>query len=218
MRVIILAAGQGFKLDGFNKLLIKHPETGKRIIDTYIEAFHGKDITVVTGYRAINIMHNYPKLNYIHNPDWAVTNNSYSLALALDDSPCYVISDDLIITSDLIKMLDNAPQDCVLTEVRENRTLTAVNCVVNHDDKTIKNIYQGSLREQIDPEAIGIYKISDADVLRSWKRNCVEHGNLFAGQNLPLNIGKQIYSCDIGACSLSEVNTPMDYIRLISNY
>jgi len=217
MRVIILAAGQGFKLDGFNKLLIKHPETGKRIIDTYIEAFQGKDITVVTGYRAINIMHNYPELNYVHNSDWAVTNNSYSLALALDDTPCYVLSDDLIIKPELIKMLDDAPEDCVLTEIRDNRTLTAVNCVVNNDG-SINNIYQGTLREQTDPEAIGIYKISDFEILRSWKRNCVEHGNLFAGQNLPLNVDKEIYSCDIGNQSLFEINTPLDYIRLISNY
>ena len=56
MRVIILAAGQDCQLDGYNKLLIKDPESGDSVLDKYIEAFNGFNITVV-GYRAINVMH-----------------------------------------------------------------------------------------------------------------------------------------------------------------
>ena len=41
MRVIILAAGQAVQLDGYNKLLIKDPESGASILDKYIEAFNG---------------------------------------------------------------------------------------------------------------------------------------------------------------------------------
>ena len=65
MRVIILAAGQAVQLDGYNKLLIKDPSTKKTILDMYLEAFQGHDVTIVLGYRAINVMHEYGDLNYI---------------------------------------------------------------------------------------------------------------------------------------------------------
>ena len=95
MKVIILAAGQGLQLDGYNKLLIQDPLSGKSILDKYLEAFAGMEITVVLGYRSINVMHKYPSLKYIYNRDWAVWNNSYSLSLAITEEPTFVISGDL---------------------------------------------------------------------------------------------------------------------------
>ena len=214
MRVIILAAGQAFQLDGFNKLLIKDPKDGRKIIDKYLEAFKGKNITVVLGYRAINMMHNYPNLHYVFNPDWAVTNNSFSLAHAIDDSPCFVLSCDLFIDPELIRMMDETHADCVLTENLSNRTLTTLNCSLSKNRKIVE-IYQGPLKSNHDPAAIGIYKITNPEILKAWKRNCLEHSNLFVGQNLPFNIDFPIYALDKGPYSVDEVNTPLDYIRLI---
>ena len=37
MKVIILAAGQGFKLDGFNKVLLKDPARNRTILDLYLD-------------------------------------------------------------------------------------------------------------------------------------------------------------------------------------
>ena len=214
MRVIVLAAGQGYQLDGFNKLLIKHPGDGARIIERYQEAFRGKEITIVVGYRAINVMHNYPKLNYIYNGDWAVTNNSYSLSMAISNEPCYVISGDLFFDPDLIKELDDAGPDLVVTQMRENRILNAVN-VSATEDGVIDEVYQGKLRSMQHPEAIGIFKISDPKLLSLWKRNCLEYGNLFVGQNIPFAEGMDVYSHDVSGCKIDEVNTPMDYLRLL---
>ena len=45
MRAIILAAGQGFKLDGCNKLLLKDPNTGEMIIDQYLRFFSNMEIS-----------------------------------------------------------------------------------------------------------------------------------------------------------------------------
>ena len=39
MKCIVLAAGQGFQLDGCVKLLIKDPKTGEKIIDQLIKNF-----------------------------------------------------------------------------------------------------------------------------------------------------------------------------------
>lgn len=215
MRVIVLAAGQGFQLDGFNKLLIRDPIDNKLIIEKYRDAFDGMDITIVLGYRAINVMNNYQDFNYIYNSDWAVTNNSYSLNLSLNEEPCYVVSGDLFIEPDLIKMLEDSGPNLVLTQNRASRSLNALNVSADNNGN-IKELYQGKLREANDPEAIGIFKISAPEILKKWRRNCREYGNLFVGQNLPYDLKSPILSVDIQGQRLDEINTPLDYIRLLN--
>jgi len=216
MRVIVLAAGQGYQLDGFNKLLIKHPKDGSKIIERYQEAFSGKDMTIVLGYRAINVMHNYPNLDYVYNSDWAVTNNSYSLSMSISDEPCYVISGDLFFDTSLIAELDAAGPNLVVTQANESRTLSAIN-VSSTEDGVINEVYQGKLRNTQHPEAIGIFKISDPRLLSSWRRNCLEYGNLFVGQNIPFEDGVDVIRYDISSRRVNEVNTPMDYLRILES-
>ena len=213
MRTIILAAGQGFQLDGCVKLLIRDPQSGERIIDQFIKIFSKTKITVVVGYKAIDIMQRYPDLNYVFNSDWKITNNSYSLGLALNDEPCYVVSSDLFIAPEIIKILEDAEPNCILTENRENRELNSLNCKIVKN-RQIDEIYQGPRRNINDPEAIGVYKISDKDLLQSWKKNCLRYGNLFAGQNWRFDMSC-VYSVDKENYRLDEINTVFDYLNLI---
>lgn len=213
MRTIILAAGQGFNLDGCIKLLIKDPKTGGTFFDHYLELFRETDITVVVGYKAIEIMQKYPNLHYVYNHDWKVTNNSYSLGLALNDESCFVVSCDLFFGQEIVKLLFDAEPNCILTDNSDNRQLNSLNCSIPKEN-TISEIYQGPVRSKTDPEAIGVYKISDKHLLNVWKKQCIEHGNLFAGQNLGFDICP-IYSVDKGKHAFHEVNTVMDYMRLI---
>lgn len=214
MRIIVLAAGQGFQVDGLNKCLIRDPKSGQRIIDKIIKAFSQFPITVVVGYQAVNIMHDYPQLNYVYNQDWGITNNSYSLGLALTDEPCYVLSCDLIFEPSLITMMNTAPDNIILTEQRENRMLTAINCVI--ENNRVVEAYQGPLRHRHDPESIGIFKMTDKKILRGWKQNCLQYRNLFIGQNLPLSPDyPAIVTFDKGNERFFEVNTPLDYLRLL---
>jgi len=214
MRVIVLAAGEGLQLDGFNKLLLRHPRTGERVIEQYRRLFDGLPITVVVGYRAVKVMHRYPDLDYVYNPDWRVTSNSHSLALALDEQPCIVLSSDLFIAPEIVAALRAAGPDCVLTAPRENRTLSALSCVLDEDGR-IREIYQGAVRSHRDPEAPGVFKISNPALLRSWRRRCFEQPNRFAGLNLPLDEAP-IAALDQGPYRLDEVNTAEDYLRLLT--
>jgi choline kinase len=214
MRVIVLAAGQGYQLDGFNKLLIRDPLDGQRIFEKYISAFPNMEITVVVGYRAINVMQQYPDFSYIYNQDWAVTNNSYSLSLAISDEPCYVISGDLFIQPELIQLLEESGPNVILTQNRENRTMSALNVSMD-ENRRINEVYQGKLLNISDPEAVGIFKISSPDLLKEWHRNCRKYRNLFVGQNLPYNTSRPITAIDVDKHRLCEINTPMDYIRLL---
>ena len=65
-----------------------------------------------------------------------------------------------------------------------------------------------------EPETTGIYKISNPDLLRKWKKSCLNNQNVFAGINLPLGNYK-INIVDIKNTFFHEINTPLDYINLI---
>jgi choline kinase len=126
MRAIILAAGEGFLLDGMVKCLVRAPHDGRPLLERMMGGFAQHQITVVVGYRAVDVMQRYPDLDYVYNADWATTNNSYSLGLALSDEPCYVLSSDLVFESELVDELDAAAPNLVLTQHRENRIPTSV--------------------------------------------------------------------------------------------
>ena len=213
MRVIILAAGQAVQLDGYNKLLIKDPESGDSVLDKYIEAFNGFNITVVLGYRAINVMHEYPYLDYIYNSEWAVSNSSYSLSLALNQDPCFVINGDFFIEPELISAMQNSDPDIIATLPRESRASNALN--VSLDENNVIDIYQGKLKEASDPEAIGIYKITSQEILEAWRYNCINHSDLYVGQNLISNASQGLKSFDVSNFRVDEVNTPLDYLRIL---
>jgi choline kinase len=212
-QAIILAAGRGQQLDGMAKVLIRHPVTGRSILQHAVEAFAGKRIIVVVGYRAVNVMECEPDLTYVVNHDWALTSNAMSLGLALDDEPTYVVSGDIFFPRDLIVHLDAQGPDLALTEARENRVLSAVHCILR-EDQSIAETYQGPLRNVAHPEAIGLFKISDLDLLRRWKRACIGHGNLFVGQTLPCD-GAPVRASPRGDFDFTEINTPIDYLRLM---
>ncbi len=212
-QVIVLAAGKSLQLDGASKLLIRHPITGRTILDYLCDAFVGKKIIVVVGYKAIEIMQAYPTLNYVYNPDWALTNNAMSLALALDDRPTYVVSGDIFLSSDLVQRLDSESDDLVLTSDREKRSLTAIHCVL--DDKNgISETYQGPVRDMRHPESIGLFKITSSSLLREWRRRCLLHSNLFVGQLIPCDV-THVSSVRISDEFFYEINTPTDYVELI---
>jgi choline kinase len=212
-KAIILAAGRGNQADGIAKALIRHPVTGKSILDHAIKAFAGKKIVVVAGFRAIQVMETHPEVDYVLNHDWAITNNAMSLALALDDEPSYVVSGDIFFERGLIERLDAEPADLVLTENRENRALSAVHCRLRADG-TVSATYQGPVQDMAHPEAIGLFKISSPTILSAWKRLCTKHGNLFVGQVLPCG-EEPVYAVDRAQAMFDEINTPVDYLQLI---
>ncbi len=212
-RAIVLAAGRSSQLDGVNKVLVRHPATGKTVLDYAIEAFAGARVTVVVGFRAVQIMQEYPQLHFVHNPDWALTNNAMSLALALTDEPTYVVSGDIFVGRELITRLDEAPADLVLTSDREKRSLSAVHCVVD-DIGRVTETYQGRVRDMAHPEAVGLFKMSSAAGLREWQQRCLKHANLFAGQVMPCDVA-EVHAEPLGDELYYEVNTPTDYLELI---
>lgn len=212
-RAIILAAGRGHQLDGVTKVMIRHPKSGKTILDHAIEAFAGKRITVVVGFRAIQIMEQYPQLDFVINHEWAVTSNAASLGLAINNEPCYVVSGDIFFDRPLIERLDRQAGDAVLTDLRENRALSAIHCVLDPTGSIVET-YQGPMRDAAHPEAVGLFKVTSPQILSGWKKLSMKHGNLFVGQTLPCNEAP-IQSVPLAGEQFEEINTPGDYLRAI---
>lgn len=217
MRLILLAAGHGYALDGMVKCLLRDPMSGLSFLESTLKAFSGHKPTIVVGYRAVEIIQKYPNLDYIYNPDWAVTNNSHSLGLALSDEPCYVCSSDMLFDHRLIDVMNFGPDNFLVTSENENRTLTAINCVLDGDQ--VIETYMGPLRSPNNPEALGIFKISDKRLLQTWKKNCLQHPNFFVGQTLPLTNELPPISAfkKDDQHFVYEVNTPIDYLSLLKN-
>ena len=62
-----------------------------------------------------------------------------------------------------------------------------------------------------DPELSGLFKITNTDLLRKWKQNCINFKHKFAGECLPLddNVVKAIAAHET---DITEINTPQDFI------
>lgn len=211
-QAIILAAGRGNQLDGIAKALIRHPVTGRTILQHAVEAFAGKRVVAVVGFRAIQVMESSPEINYVINEGWEITNNAMSAGLALNDEPTYVVAGDIFFERALIERLDDEAPNLALTELRENRQLSSIHCVLRADG-TISGTYQGPVQDAAHPESLGLFKISDRDLLRRWKRLCLNHGNMFVGQVLPCD-GAPVLSVSREQDVFDEINTAADYLRL----
>ena len=178
MKLIILAAGDSFELHGFNKLLINHPVNEKNILETYQEIFNIDKVQIVVGYKAMELMNIYPQFEYIYNKNWQISGSSFSLSMALDNEPSYVVSSDFFIDNKTINNLNSLENGAVIIE-EENKRLSSLKVSVKND--FIVDVFSGK-SIQNNQELIGIYKITHADILNKWKVNCIKK----FGMNLKL--------------------------------
>ena len=211
MKLIVLDAGDSFELDGFNKLLLKNPSSNQTIIEEYENKYKIKNMNIVVGYNAIDIMNQFPKYNYIFNSKWQTTNNSYSLSLALNDESCIVTSSDFFIKDSLVQKISSY-DNCIVIKDSENKNLKSLNATIKHD--VISAIYYGKAAGS-DYELMGIFKISNPKILKEWKKNCILNPNKYIGENLPLS--QEIKILRVNKEEVVEINTTQDYINFISN-
>ena len=209
-----MAAGQSTGSDGYPNILIKHPITGKSILEHALEAFKGKKITVVVGYKALQIIEQFPKINFVLNSRWALTRNSMSLGLALSEEPTYVMSGDIFVGAKLVERLDSLAGNLALTAYTENRSLSSIHCVLGSGG-VIASTYQGPIQSPDHPEAVGLYKVSSPEVLSMWKSRCLKYTNLHAGQLLPCSSDNIVSENLNQNDEFHEVNNAEDYLKLV---
>ncbi len=129
MQALMLAAGMGKRLGKYTKGQTKCmvPVGGKTLLEHAADALRMAGIhkfVIVTGY-AGDKLEEYAReklsdfeLEFIHNPDYASTNNIYSLYLARDamaSDDTILLESDLIYEPQLIRALVEAPQENIVT-------------------------------------------------------------------------------------------------------
>ena len=209
--LIILAAGHSLGADGVIKCLIKHPKTKKNILETAKYYFPNFKVRVVIGYRALEIVSAHPELSYVVNDEWSFTGNSHSLALALRNRKTLVVSGDLFVSQEMVKILNEKPNRSIAFTARsERRRGNAINFRVDEQERILSH-YTGKMETVTDPESLGAFWIGDADIAKQWKRRCEESPNKFAAECLPLDCG-YIYSRETPSDTLYEITDAKDFL------
>lgn len=214
MKLIILAAGDSFELNGFNKLLLKNPLTRETILDQYIRFFKPTSIKIVLGYKAIDIMNEFPNFDYIINENWQTTGSAYSLYLALNKEPCYVISSDLFFSKSLHEKVLNKFDNHICSVKSESKRLTSLNAKVSNN--IVSEVYRGKSKND-DFELVNFFKITNPAILNSWKKNCKNNPEAYVGELLPY-FEYEISNISVDKSDLYEINTNLDFINYLNKY
>lgn len=214
MKLIILDAGDSFQLDGYNKLLLKNPLNGKTILENYLDIFQisKENVEIVVGFNSIPLMSEYPTFKYIYNNKWQTTGNSYSLSLVLDETPCIITSSDFFIKKDAINQMQQY-ENCIWVRNTENKKSDSLKCKT--ENNILKNVYRGFSREN-DKEIIGLFKITDINILKSLRKNLNLNPSLYVAENLPYEEFELNVLID-AENKIFEINNPQDYIKYISD-
>ena len=168
MKAVILAAGQGTRIRSVHgerpKCLIEVDHT--TILDHQLEALSIagiNDVAIVVGYEKKQIINHVirqqnriQRIHFIENPGFAITNNIYSLWLALEwlrGDSFIVLNADVIFNSDILDMAVRArtPIAMIVDPLWRDETMK----VIIHGDRVIQMSKRIS-REQFSATYIGI--------------------------------------------------------------
>jgi choline kinase len=174
MKAVILAAGQGTRIRSVHgehpKCLIEVDNT--TILDHQLDALSMvgiNDVAIVVGYEKEQIIAHVnartllsPRIHFIENPAFAITNNIYSLWLALDwlrGDSFIVLNADVIFNPEILDVAvrPHAPISMIVDPVWRDETMKVV-ILGDHVIRMSKNIS----REEYSGTYIGITVFSKA--------------------------------------------------------
>lgn len=169
MKAVILAAGQGTRIRAVHgerpKCLIEVDDT--TILDHQLEALSTvgiRDVAIVVGYEKEQIINHVTsrkpssvqRIHFIENPAFAITNNVYSLWLALEwvrGDSFIVLNADVIFDADVLDIAlgPNAPISMIVDPLWRDETMK----VIIYGDRIVQMSKKIS-REQFSGTYIGI--------------------------------------------------------------
>lgn len=167
MKSIILAAGFGTRLRPIteHKAKCMVNVAGKSILQHQIEAYLAagiEEVIVVAGYQIESVEYfcsKYKQVSVTQNPDYAVTNNMYSLSLALksgDFSTGFILSNgDVVYDPEIIRALVNAPGSLIVSE-KDSYTQESMKIIV--EGERITDISKQVKETEAYGNSIDLYK------------------------------------------------------------
>lgn len=229
MKAVILAAGQGTRIRAVHgerpKCLIEVDDT--TILDHQLEALSTvgiKDVAIVVGYEREQIINHVmsrkpssaQRIHFIENPAFAITNNVYSLWLALDwlrGDSFIVLNADVIFDADVLSIAvrTNAPISMIVDPVWRDETMK----VIIYGDRVLEMSKKIS-REQFSGTYIGLTIFSKDIQVRFFNKMrsliSAERVNDFfnvAVQEL-VNEGVHVGYTSTNGLAWAEIDDPMD--------
>jgi choline kinase len=233
LKAVILAAGVASRLrpltDKTPKCLLKIK--GKTLLGMTLDNLQENglfDLVLVTGFEAGQIRdfmdRKYPHLRveYVHNPDYAITNNSFSLWLAmqkLDGHSMLLLDSDIVFEPSVIrKLLESGRENVVALNSAYKNLLGAEEIKIRMDPE---NRIQ-EISKEVNPalaagESIGIELFGQAGTRHLYevlKRRMLteKRVNEFyeASFETMIKEGTDIYAVDIAPARCMEIDTPDD--------
>ncbi|MET1124461.1 MAG: phosphocholine cytidylyltransferase family protein [Archaeoglobaceae archaeon] len=226
MKAVILAAGYGGRLGELTKEVPKAMLEigGKPIIYYHLKVLHGRveSIVVVTGHKAevlrSYLVENFPDFNFefVHNGLYRVTNNIYSLYLALKvvNDGFYLLNSDVFFHPEIFDRLAISSKGGVTLSVDTTKKLGREEMkVIIEGDRIIR------ISKEIDPEVasgeyIGIMRVPGDQV-----EDLKDHTNMVmekfgarvfyeeAVQSM-INYGASVYFETTSGLPWIEIDTP----------
>ena len=167
MKAIILAAGQGTRIRAVHgarpKCLIRFDRTGRTILDQQIDALFSagvSDIGIVVGYEKEQIIRHVARIHgahlhrfrFIENPEFAETNNIYSLWTArswLQGSSFIILNADVVFDERILPpaISSEAPITMIVDPVWRDETMKVViagNRVVRMSKQILQQDFSGT--------------------------------------------------------------------------
>lgn len=212
-KTLVLAAGRGLSMDGIHKLKLTVPGYSETIKERIIRQFQGV-LSIVVGYRAAELISEWPDQNYIYNHRWFETGSATSAALGLrsmvEPDVVTIMPSDLIFSDEMAKIINEEVQDTIFLCNTENRSKASVN--VELREGKIVGHYRGAKRDGRDLEAIGVVKLSNKESVQKVVSKCESDSSLYFVEAF-LDAELKLKAIEL-PFDYSEINSVEDYYQL----
>jgi len=166
MKAIILAAGKGIRYSKEIPKTLCQIVGNKTILDFQVEYLSKKigrkNIVVVVGYKKEKIMEKYPDLDYFYNQNFANTNNSKSLLLALQkiNEDVLTLNADVCFDEEVLDLLIPSEDSSCLVNLAK-----CVDRIIRYDinEKGLISCMSESIRQH-KGETLGIHLLKKRDL------------------------------------------------------
>lgn len=169
MKVLILAAGRGYRL---GELTSDRPKSlldlnGETILGIQLRilkecGIKPEDIFIIVGYKKEKIKELVPeKINIIENPLFASTNNVYTLYLALKTikDGFILLNGDVVFPKNFLERLINTTENCLVVD--SVKRLGEEEMKIRTENNRITEVKKTIQAEESDGEYIGMARFSD---------------------------------------------------------
>ncbi len=214
-KAIILAAGESYDTqDIFPKILLKNPITKDTILHNFLEHY-GDNSLFVLGFRSLSVLNAYPNINVVLNHSWSTTKSAHSLALAVECLPSNQIIDiysgDYFIEKSFFnEFQSNKSKNLIVASFREARSPKACNLILK--DNKIVSKYSGLIRDNKDPESLGIIRTSVANIKKWIASLSTNYRSKYTTDIIPDNFLKE-FNIFIEDNQIHEINNSNDFIK-----